>query len=374
MDTVLIIPTIDPDFRLVSLVQDMQARDLGHIIIVDDGSSDECRPLFDALRRRGAHVYHHATNLGKGQAIKTALMQVRNLFPDATHFVTMDDDGQHLPDDVVAVCQAAAAHPECIVLGTRDFHSGGIPMRSRIGNAFSSAFFKMDTGMTCPDTQTGLRAIPMKLIGLALSAPGARYDYEMNFLTCAVKDGVPVAMVPITTVYENGNKGSHFSPVRDSLLVFKQFFRFAGSSTICALVDLSLFACIVAAFDLNTAALVALATVIARSISGALNFTLNRRWSFVDSGSKRGEADTQAIRYLALFLAQMLASMSLVTALSFVPLPLVGLKMLVDGALFVVSYFVQRNWVFKAPVHAQAIIVKGESHAEDRFHATIPTR
>lgn len=228
MDTVLIIPTIDPDYRLVSLVQEMQARELERIIVVDDGSSDECRFLFDALRQHGVRVYHHATNLGKGQAIKTALQHVRSLFPNATHFVTMDDDGQHLPDDVIAVCKAAAAHPDCIVLGTRDFHAHGIPSRSRIGNAFSSAFFKMDTGMTCPDTQTGLRAIPMKLIGLALSTPGARYDYEMNFLTCAVKDGVPVAMVPITTVYENGNKGSHFSPVRDSLLVFKQFFRFSG--------------------------------------------------------------------------------------------------------------------------------------------------
>ncbi len=372
MDAVLIIPTIDPDNRLVSLVDDMHDRGFAHIIVVDDGSNSESRPVFDALKQRGVHLFYHVVNLGKGQAIKTALMHMRSLFPDATHFVTMDDDGQHLPDDVVAVCQAAADYPERIVLGTRNFNGGDVPARSRIGNAFSSAYFKMDTGMTCPDTQTGLRAIPTKLLGLALSTPGTRYDYEMNFLTTAVKHDVPVAMVPITTVYENGNEASHFSPVRDSLLIYKQFFRFSGSSIACACVDLGLFALITALFNLNTAALVALATVLARLTSGALNFTLNRRWSFTDSGSRRGSISSQATRYLVLFFAQMLASMTLVTMLSFLPLPLVGVKMFVDGTLFVVSYFVQRNWVFKAPARSQALIVKGGSHAADESRATFP--
>ena len=372
MDAVLVIPTIDPDMRLVSLVDDMRMRGFCNIIVVDDGSGEGSRPVFEALEQRDVHVYHHDTNKGKGRAIKTALRHVRGLFPHATHFVTMDDDGQHLPDDVVAVCKAADDYPACIVLGTRDFKGKGVPARSRFGNAFSSAYFKMDTGMTCPDTQTGLRAVPIEQLGLALSTPGERYDYEMNFLTAAVKQDVSVAMVPITTVYENNNEGSHFSTVRDSVLVFKQFFRFAGSSITCALVDLGIFALITALFDMKVAALVALATVVARLASGVLNFMLNRMWSFADSGSRRGRVDFQAARYFALFCAQMIASMTLVTALSFLPVPLVGVKALVDGTLFVVSYFVQRNWVFKAPVRAQAIMVKGGAHANESFGASSP--
>ena len=372
MNAVLVIPSLNPNERLVSLIDDMRCRGLCDIIVVNDGSDAACRPVFDEVERHGAHVFHHAVNMGKGQAIKTGLMHIRNLFPHATHFVTMDDDGQHLPDDVVTVCRVAADHPACIVLGTRDFKSKDVPARSRIGNVFSSAYFKMDTGMTCPDTQTGLRAVPMKQLGLALSTPGTRYDYEMNFLTDAVKHDVPVAMVPITTVYENNNEASHFSPVRDSLLIFKQFFRFAGSSITCACVDLTLFALICALFNLKVAALVALATIVARLASGALNFALNRWWSFADSGSKRGRVDSQGLRYFVLFCAQMLASMTLVCALSFMPLPLVGVKALVDGTLFVISYFVQRNWVFKAPARAQAIIVKGESYAKESFGASFP--
>lgn len=55
---------------------------------------------------------------------------------------------------------------------------------------------------------------------LALSTEGDRYEYEMNFLVEAVKTA-PLVMIPIETVYEKGNAGSHFRPVRDSLLIYR---------------------------------------------------------------------------------------------------------------------------------------------------------
>ena len=45
------------------------------IVIVDDGSSPEKRPIFDALKERcGAAVLRHGVNLGKGAALKTGLL------------------------------------------------------------------------------------------------------------------------------------------------------------------------------------------------------------------------------------------------------------------------------------------------------------
>lgn len=365
MNTVVIIPTIDPDEKLVAVVDGLRARGFARFIIVDDGSDESRDGLFAELGRGGARVLHHAKNLGKGAAIKTALSSVRTLFPEATHVVTVDGDGQHLPDDVAEVCRMAAGSHGHVVIGVRDLGSKGVPMRSRMGNAFSSAYFKFDTGVSCPDTQTGLRAMPVSLVPFALSIPGTRYEYEMNFLTAVVKKNVPLVMTPISTVYEDNNAGSHFSTVRDSVRIYKQLLRFAGSSLACSAVDLGLFALLTALLDLQTALLVTLATVFARLCSGALNFSLNRRWSFSESGSKAGSARVQALRYGFLFAAQMLASIVLVTALSFMPIPLVCVKVLVDGTLFVVSYFIQRNWVFDAPARTQPIIVKGGSYAED---------
>ena len=106
-------------------------------------------------------------------------------------------------------------------LANLHFDKEDVPPRSSMGNRITSAFFKLCTGVACSDTQTGLRGIPSSLIPLALSTKGDRYDYEMNFLMAAVKK-VPLVMIPIETVYMNGNEQSHFHPVRDSFLIYKE--------------------------------------------------------------------------------------------------------------------------------------------------------
>lgn len=366
MDAVIAIPALNPGGRLVELVDELHRRGFTRFIVVDDGSGETSAPVFAALARRGVRVVRHPSNLGKGSAIKTAIAQARLAYREAPCLITVDADGQHRPDDVVRVAQAATANPAALVLGCRQLHTRQVPLRSRVGNGFSSLYFKMDTGLDCPDTQTGLRAIPRGLFPLAVATPGARYDFEMNFLTAVAKKGMPLEMLPIATVYENGNAGSHFSTLRDSFLIYRQFARFAGSSLACSGVDLAMFALLTAILGLETGALVAVATVVARMLSGALNFELNRTWSFVDSGSLRGEARVQAVRYGTLFVCQMLASMALVTAFSFLPLPLVAVKVLVDGSLFFVSHFIQKNWVFKADTRRiRPAIVKGGAHVRD---------
>jgi len=363
MDAVVAIPTLEPDMRLVALVDALHERGFARFVVVDDGSSEESQAVFQALEHRGVRVVHHVQNLGKGSALKTAFAQMRLAYPDASHVVTVDADGQHLPDDVLRVCKHAEKHLDALVLGTRDLKAKGVPLRSRLGNGFSAVYFKMDTGVSCPDTQTGLRVIPRSLVRLAMRTKGARYDYEMNFLTDVAKRGLPIQMVPVATVYENDNAGSHFSALRDSLLIYRQFIRFSSSSIACSVVDLAVFALLVSLLGLETAPLVAVATVLARLLSGALNFELNRTWSFADAGSRSGDASIQAIRYGALFIAQMLASMVLVSVLSILPLPIVVVKALVDGSLFFVSHFIQRNWVFKRGARMQPQLLKGGSHA-----------
>ena len=362
MNAVVAIPAIDPDGRLVKLVDALHRRGFDRFIVVDDGSGEAAQPVFRALECRGIRVVHHLQNLGKGSAIKTAIAQMRLAYPDAGFMVTVDADGQHMPDDVVRVCKAAEQKPNALVLGKRNLYTRAVPLRSRVGNGFSALYFKLDTGKTCPDTQTGLRVIPRSLLALAMRTPGSRYDYEMSFLTAVAKRNAPIVQVPITTVYEKGNASSHFSTVRDSVLIYRQFIRFAGSSIACSIVDLAVFALLVAMLGLETAPLVATATVLARILSGALNFELNRTWSFADSGSRSGNQGVQATRYAALFIAQMLTSAALVTVFSFLPIPLVLVKALVDGSLFFVSHFIQKNWVFKR-TGAEPALLKGGSRA-----------
>lgn len=343
MEQVIVIPTIDPTAALVMLVGALQDRGFSRFIVVDDGSDASHWLAFSRLDERGCVVLHHDENRGKGAAIKTALNIVGSRFPDASGIITVDGDGQHLPDDVLRVARYAEDHPGRIVLGIRDLRSRFVPRRSHVGSWFSSLFFRLDTGIRCPDTQTGLRFIPRFLLQFARSIPANRYDYEMDFLICAAKRGLGLDMVPIATVYENGNRGTHFRAVADSYLIFRSFIRFALSSLSCAGVDLGLFALITLLLPPEAPLTIAAATVMARCASGGFNFLINRHWSFEVSGDKM---PLQLGRYILLFVCQMVASAGGVTLLSLLPLPLIPIKMVVDGSLFVFSYFLQRNWVF----------------------------
>lgn len=342
MNQTVIIPTLNPTPGIVPLVRELQSLEFARIVVVDDGSEESCGTLFAELENLGAYVVHHEANEGKGAAIKTGIGTALDLFPATTGFVTVDGDGQHLPCDVARVCQKADTAPNAVVLGTRNFKQAGVPVRSRLGNAFSSLYFLLDTGMRCADTQTGLRFIPRHLADFALNVSGTRYEYEMNFLIKAVKGGMNVQFVPIQTVYQDNNAGSHFDTVRDSLRIFASLARFTASSLMSTLVDLALFALFMALANPTFALAIPVSTMLARFASGAINFTLNRRWSF----GSRGKADTQAARYAILFVSIMAASAALVWSLSWLPLPIVVVKMLVDSCLFAVSYVVQHNWVF----------------------------
>ena len=338
-----IIPVIDPTSRIIELAEGLIAEGFEHLIVVDDGSAEaEAAGLFARLEAKGAVVVHHGANRGKGAAIKTGIREMLRSCPWAEGFVTIDGDGQHTPQDAARVC-AAVGQEAGIALGVRDFKGASVPLRSRVGNAFSAAYFRLDTGRACSDTQTGLRCVPAALVPLALQMEGERYEYEMNFLTAVVRSGAPVKEVPIQTIYENGNKASHFDPVRDSMRIYRTLIRFTMSSVSCAVVDLGLFTLLVSVLHLKAFMLVALATCTARLASGALNFTLNKVWSFRAHRSTR----VQACRYAVLFCLIMAASTIGVSLLSFLPVPLTVVKVIVDGMLFVISYFAQRNWVFR---------------------------
>lgn len=342
MNIAILIPSLDPDCALVTLVRTLQQHGVDHIVVIDDGSA--VQEPFDRCAALGCVVIHHPHNLGKGAAIRTGLRTAQQHFPNLAGVVTADGDGQHAVTDILRVAQEVLHCPNSIALGTRNFSAPGIPVRSRFGNRFTSLFFRLSAGVACPDTQTGLRGIPATLFDFALSIPGSRYEYEMNFLFTAAQQRIPLQFIPIQTIYENGNSSSHFRPIRDSARIYAMPLRFTAASLSSFVIDILLFAFFSRLFAVRTAQAIFIATAAARICSGVVNFTLNRSWSFAN---KEDDWKAQGIRYLILFLCQMCASSGLVYLLAFLPLPLTFIKIVVDTGLFCVSYFIQRNWVFR---------------------------
>ena len=217
-DVTILIPAYQPDDKLVALVARLRAA-FAHVVVVDDGST-EGRAVFDAIRAQVDAVLVHAVNRGKGAALKTGFAWIRANQSGTKGVVTADADGQHTVADITRVAEAVAEHPGGLVLGVRRFN-GHVPFRSRFGNYWTMGFFWLITGLAVKDTQTGLRGIPRDLLDRVANLPGDRYEYEMRMLVDARLHPQKPRQIPIETVYLDGNKSSHFRPLRDTILTQK---------------------------------------------------------------------------------------------------------------------------------------------------------
>ena len=208
-----VVPVFDPEPALPGLCRELLER-FGLVVVVDDGSV-RSRETFDDLPS-GVVVLLHETNQGKGAAIKTALLWLDGKADGA---VFVDGDGQHAPDDALAVAARMLESGET-VLGVRDLGGEGVPARSRSGNAWMRFFLWLFCGAKVSDTQTGLRAFPARLFGRLAAVRGDRFEYEMRALAMLHRSGERINETGIRTIYVNGNRASHHRPFRDSVRIW----------------------------------------------------------------------------------------------------------------------------------------------------------
>jgi glycosyltransferase involved in cell wall biosynthesis len=339
----VILPALDPDGRLPELLRALRSMGAEQILVINDGSGESWSPLFSRLHELfGVIVLHHPDNRGKGAALKTGMRYLLANLPDCLGCVTADADGQHTPEDIARVALRLSEGGERLILGTREFSGEDVPPKSRAGNRITSAVFRLQTGRRCADTQTGLRGIPATLLPQLVDIPGERYEYEMNMLLYAADNDIPFFAVPIQTVYIDENRKSHFRAVRDSVRVYSGILKFGAASLICALVDIGLFTLLAATAFRGSDKAALYAAIAARLCSGVLNYSLNKFAVF----GQRGGAKQSAEKYFLLFVCIMAISAGATQVLSALPVPLTIMKILVDAALFCMSYAAQRRFVF----------------------------
>ncbi len=286
---VILIPSLEPDHRLPDYAAALIARGFTRLVVVDDGSSQACQPIFGQLSAMpGVTVLHHDVNHGKGVALKTGYAWIRDHLPDISGVITADADGQHTVEDCWRLAEALSENKRALYLGSRDFNQPHVPARSSFGNKTTSMVFWALYGQYLQDTQTGLRAFRREELPFMLNIAGERYEYEMNVLIACARAGMPMLPLTIETVYENNNEGSHFHPVRDSIRIYRvilgSFIRFMGASLASFLIDQGAFAVMEhlvlanVGWTLNVIQLVS--TVTARLISAPCNFLMNRSLVF----------------------------------------------------------------------------------------------
>jgi glycosyltransferase involved in cell wall biosynthesis len=222
--TVVLLPVYRPGPRLTALVTDLLADDWAAIVVVDDGSGAEAATHLARLQAHGCTILRHSVNRGKGAALKTGLRHVAAAYPGCA-VVCADADGQHRAEDLRRVVERA--EPGRFVLGVRRVEQ--MPARSRFGNTVTRALFRAATGHRVTDTQTGLRVFPAALLEQLCAVPGEHFEYEMNVLLEAARTGQAIDEVEIPTRYLDGNEGSNFSGITDSIRVYRALLGYAAT-------------------------------------------------------------------------------------------------------------------------------------------------
>lgn len=342
----IIIPSLDPDEQLLKLLKTIRNKEQNKspIIIVDDGSPKEYNQYFlEASRFENIIILNHTQNYGKGRALKTAFNHIINELPYVKAAITIDSDGQHTYEDMVKCVMKFEEHPEAIIFGSRNFEEGeSVPRKSKFGNQMTSNILQSFTGEKLKDTQTGLRVIPFKYLEPLLDIEGERFEYEMNMIFFARKNDIDIIETPIEIIYYDDNSGTHFHAVRDSIKVYGTFIKYLLSSLSSFLIDIGVFTLIITLLGNESFNAITTSTIIGRVVSSGANYLLNRYIVFKENSNQ------SAMKYFSLVIIQLLLSSIFVTAFTniFTPLHPTIIKVIVDSGLFLLSYYLQKRFIF----------------------------
>jgi glycosyltransferase involved in cell wall biosynthesis len=181
------------------------------VLVVDDGSTDGTA---EAARQAGARVIRHEENRGKGAALATAFRDLFGRGYDGV--ITLDADGQHLPEEIPKVL--AAIPRGDLVLGVRDHLFGEMSAVRRLSNRLSSRAISFAAGQRLHDIQTGFRYYSRRLIE-EVGFPEARFEAESAVVVRAARRGFRVVTVPVRLGFADGRTTSHYRPLLDSLRI-----------------------------------------------------------------------------------------------------------------------------------------------------------
>ena len=196
------------------------------VIVVNDGCTDDSAEIL-ALFGERITVVDYGKNRGKGYALKQGFKKAKQMGFD--YAITIDSDGQHFPEDIPLFVKALEQHPGALIVGSRNLKQENMPGKNSFANKFSNFWFKLQTWIDLPDTQTGYRLYTLKKLPHIFSA---RYEAELSLLVFSVWRGTEIVPIKVNVFYPKAEERvTHFRP-------FWDFFRISVLNTILCLIAL----------------------------------------------------------------------------------------------------------------------------------------
>ncbi len=217
--------TVMPTYNNGGTLRDMVERVLAYcadVIVVNDGCTDNSAEILASFGN-AIIVVDYGKNRGKGYALKQGFKKAKALGFD--YALTIDSDGQHFPNDIPLFVNALEQNKEALIVGSRNLNQENMPGGNTFANKFSNFWFKVQTGIDLPDTQTGFRLYPLRRLPKIFSS---RYEAELALLVFSAWRGNDLIPVKINVLYPE-DRVTHFRP-------FWDFFRISVLNTLLCLV------------------------------------------------------------------------------------------------------------------------------------------
>jgi glycosyltransferase involved in cell wall biosynthesis len=195
-----------------------------NVLVVNDGSTDDTLLKIEQLPIK---LLTYPKNRGKGYALRQGFKRALEL--GYRHVITIDTDGQHYAEDAIHFFEVLEKNPDALLIGSRNLNQENVPGKSSFGNRFSNFWFKVETGKTMPDTQSGYRLYPVHLYQDKKWFTN-KYEFEIEVIVRSSWMGIDVLPVPIRVFYpKQEERISHFRP-------FKDFSRISVLNTVLVLI------------------------------------------------------------------------------------------------------------------------------------------
>jgi hypothetical protein len=164
------------------------------VLVVDDGSRDGTDEIAEA---HGAVVARHVVNRGGGGALRTGYRLLADA--GATIVVTLDADGQHLPEEMERLVQPVLDGEVAVAHGSRVLGEAepNHPARE-LGIVFFNRLVSLITRTHVTDCSNGYRAVRADVLPTLVLRQEQFHTSE--FMIEAIKRGIPAREVPVTVV------------------------------------------------------------------------------------------------------------------------------------------------------------------------------
>jgi len=183
-----------------------------NVIVVDDGSSDG---TVHALAGLDVTILRNEKNRGKAGSLSRGFDHA--LAHGAVGVITLDADGQHVPEEILSFLERSFAQPSAFLIGARRRDQRRRTFWRYLANRIADFWIGWAAGLPIEDSQSGFRLYPAQLLRDVVLPHDQKHGFvfESEILIEAARRGFSSRNVSISVRPRSGPRQSHFRPIVD---------------------------------------------------------------------------------------------------------------------------------------------------------------